>query len=68
MAIKYEKCKFPPCQGSVTPAYSKIGLCNRHGDMLEFVLWVLNSIKVREDKEEVTEAPKTPSNLILPKN
>jgi hypothetical protein len=42
---KYDKCKFPACDGSVT-RNPQVGLCNKHSDMLEFIMWALDNIKV----------------------
>jgi hypothetical protein len=53
-ASKYEKCKYISCNGSVT-RNPEIGLCNRHCDMLEFVLWVFDNIKVKGPEEEKKE-------------
>jgi hypothetical protein len=52
-ASKYDKCKYPSCDGSVT-RNPEIGLCNRHCDLLEFMLWALNSIKVKEEEKDST--------------
>jgi hypothetical protein len=46
---KYDKCKYPPCNGSVTGPYAQVGLCNRHGGDLEFLLWALNVVKMSEE-------------------
>ena len=50
-ASRYDKCKFGPCEGSVTNS-GTFGLCNRHCDMLEFMLWVLDNMNVDPPKEE----------------
>jgi hypothetical protein len=55
----YEMCRAPDCSGKVTQQGEKFGLCNRHLDMLKFVLWAIDNIKMRGDK-------KTDSGLILP--
>lgn len=44
---KYDRCKYPSCEGNVT-RNPQIGLCNRHSDMLEFVIWVLDNIRIKE--------------------
>ena len=50
-ASKYDKCRYPSCDGSVT-RNPQVGLCNRHCDMLEFMLWVLDNMNVDPPKEE----------------
>lgn len=50
-ASKYDKCKFPPCDGSVTNSGS-LGLCNRHANDLNFIMWVLENVKVGNIQEE----------------
>jgi hypothetical protein len=50
-ASKYDKCKYPPCNGSVTGPYAQVGLCNRHGEQLEFLLWALNVVKMSEEPQ-----------------
>jgi len=50
-ASRYDKCKFPSCDGSVTRS-PQVGLCNRHCDMLEFMLWVLDNMNVAPPEEK----------------
>ena len=50
-ASKYDKCRFPSCEGSVTRNH-EIGLCNRHCDLLEFFLWAMNMVKMSEEAPE----------------
>jgi hypothetical protein len=56
----YELCKAPDCSGNVTDKGAKLGLCNRHVDMLKFILWALDNIKMKDKTQ-------TDSGIILPK-
>ena len=59
--IKYEKCQYPNCDGNYIPARSgSIKLCPKHFELMEFVLWMLENVKI--PKEKVTKG-----GLILPK-
>ena len=53
-----ELCAFPGCGG--WSKGSKYALCRRHEEMMKFVLWMLDNIKVKDPS-------KTDSGLILPK-
>jgi len=44
---KYDKCKYPRCDGSYTNN-SGLGFCNKHTDLLEFIIWVLNNLEKKE--------------------
>lgn len=44
-ASRYDKCKFGPCEGSVTNS-GTFGLCNRHANELNFIMWVLENIQI----------------------
>jgi len=57
--MKYSLCSFPECSGYVTDKGRKIGLCNKHFEMLRFFLWAMDNIKVKDKS-------KTTSGIILP--
>ncbi len=59
MSKAYEFCKVPDCSGKITSQGQKLGLCNRHVDMLKFMIWAIENIKVKDKN-------KTDSGLILP--
>ena len=56
-AKKYDHCAFPSCDRNVLS--SKLGLCPKHDDMFNFIIW---AIKVMQSNE----SGKTPSGLYLP--
>lgn len=51
----YEMCIAPDCSGKVTTRGSNWKLCNRHLDMLKFMLWTLDNLKVKDKEEQQSE-------------
>ena len=58
--MRYEKCSFPECKGNYIPAQTgKLKLCPKHAETMRFIIWILENIKIKDDK-------KTDSKIILP--
>lgn len=45
----YPRCKAPGCKSPVIREKSKNGLCIKHEDMLNFLLWALPQIKLTQE-------------------
>ena len=49
--MNYEKCKYPKCDGSIIPHRSKF-FCGKHQEMAEFTTWLLDAMRIGEEKVE----------------
>jgi len=48
---KFQRCIFPKCYRGVIPNNSPHGLCPRHEEELEFLLWAIPKIKLTEERK-----------------
>ena len=49
--MKGEKCFYPHCEHNVIPSRSRRGLCPKHEEFLEFLLWALPQIKLTTESK-----------------
>ena len=57
MGQQYARCPVPNCERRVLPGKSPHGLCYKHEEWLDFLLFILPQIR---------KGPKTEQGLILP--
>ncbi len=48
----YDKCVYPDCIGNVVSGKSINGLCIKHSDLLNFFIWALDNIRVKNEEEQ----------------
>jgi hypothetical protein len=58
--FKVVRCAYPACSNNATGSETGTPLCKKHFDILDFVVWALQSIKIPNANE-------TKSGIILPK-
>jgi len=55
--FKVQRCAFPPCGQDASINEYNVPLCRKHHEMLDFLTWALQSIRVSDAKPvDATEA------------
>ena len=55
-------CIYGSCLANITEA--KLGLCSKHAEMLDFILWAINKVKVQHPGQPASQPPPTMAQLI----